>query len=224
MPSLKLSKINRFFFIKDECVLKILKDPREPHVKLLSILNKYNNLEKDPTLSQINVIHSLLGALRNFCVAVNTRDEILKHEVISIVLPFLKSDTLDVKFKALSIIRLLVKSSTDKTGLDLVFNDKTLGILEDLSENPSEHAGIMGETSRLICYMPVAAKTEIRIKNFCKFQLIKMITTQLKSEHLIMLNEALLALNVLVAIDYSKIIFYLNLKLQQLIILQNQFF
>lgn len=170
---------------------------------MLKLLDKYH-LEKDHTLSQINVIHSLLGALRNFCVAVNTRDELLKHEIISIVIPFFKSDTLDIKFKALTIIRLLVKSCTDKTGLDLIFDDKTLDILEKLVENPSQHAGIMGEASRLICYMPIAAKNEMRIKSFCKFELIKSITNQLKSDHLIMLNEALLALNVLVAIDYSK--------------------
>jgi hypothetical protein len=142
--------------------------------------------------------------LRNFCVAVNTRDELLKHEIISIVIPFFKSDTLDIKFKALTIIRLLIKSCTDKTGLDLIFDDKTLEILEQLIANPSHHAGIMGEASRLISYMPIAAKNEMRIKSFCKFELIKSITNQLKSDHLIMLNEALLALNVLVAIDYSK--------------------
>ena len=186
-------------------MLKIIKDPREPHVKILKILQKYNQLVKDPTLQQINVIHSLLGALRNFCVAVGTRDELLKHDVISIVLPYIKSDTLDVKCKALSIIRLLIKGCTDKTGLDLLFEKNTLEILEILANNPTEHAGIMGETSRLLCYMPIAAKTEKRIKEFCTFKIISIIVGQLKSEYLIMLNEALLALNVLVTIDYSNL-------------------
>ena len=169
----------------------------------MNILDKYNNtLEKPPTLQQANVIHSLLGAMRNFCVAVKTRDELLKHDILRIVSTYLKSDTLDIKWKALSILRLIIKSSTEKNGLDILFEDKTLGILEALVENPSDHMGIMGETSRLICYMPIAAKNEARIKSFCRFKLIKMISLQLKSEHLIMLNEALLALNVLVAIDY----------------------
>ena len=207
----KTSPIFKYSFLfLDEKVLKIIKDPREPHAKILNILQRYNQLDKDPSLQQINVIHSLLGAVRNFCVAVGTRDELLKHNVIAVVLPFVKSDTLDVKCKALSIIRLLIKACTDKTGLPLIFEEKTLELLETLANNPSEHMGVTGETSRLICYMPIAAKTEQRIKEFCRFKMIGTIANQLKSEYLIMLNEALLALNVLVTIDYSKFGFNLT--------------
>jgi hypothetical protein len=191
------------FMRNDASVLKIIKDAREPHVKILNILSQYNRLETDPTLQQINVTHSLLGALRNFCVAKSAQEDILKHDCIRIVLPYLSNETLDIKCKALSIFRLLIKNCTEKTGLDLVFDAKTLEILQLLAETPSQHMGVNGEASRLICYMPIAAKTEKRVKDFCRFKLISMITNQLKSEYLIMLNEALLALNVLVTIDYS---------------------
>lgn len=85
-----------------------------------------------------------------------------------------------------------------------MFESKSLELVESVANNTYEHMGIVGESSRLVCYLPVAAKTEARIKEFCKFKLIGVVCKQLKTEHLIMLNEALLALNVLITIDYSK--------------------
>lgn len=172
-------------------------------MKLLQLL-KSHYTEQNPTLQQINLTHSLLGALRNFCVLASTRDEILKHGIIAHVLPFIEYENLDVKAKVLSIIRLLVKSCTDKTGLDLIFEDKNLKTLEKIvSDDSMDHHTVIGESSRLVCYLPIAAKSEKNISKMAKVKLAAVIVKQLKTEHLIMLNEALLALNVLVTISYG---------------------
>jgi hypothetical protein len=54
----------------------MVKDPREPHAKLVKLVRFYCDKETNNTVSnrpnllnRINVIHSLMGAIRNFCVA-----------------------------------------------------------------------------------------------------------------------------------------------------------
>lgn len=133
------------------------------------------------------------------------RSELLKCNLIETVLPFCDYENLEVKSKSLSIIRLMVKNCTQKTGLDLIFNAKTLETFEKIAVKPDDHPIIVGESSRLCCYLPIAAKSEANIEKFCQYKFIPVICNQLNSEHMIMLNEALLALNFLVTINYSKI-------------------
>lgn len=187
----------------DESVQKILLDSRQPHVKILNLLKSYHAVTNQ-TLQHINLIHSFLGALRNFCVSVSHRTDILKYDLISIISPFISYENLEVKAKALSIIRLLVKNCTDKTGLDIIFSDSNLETIEKIALDVSiEHFTVIGESNRLICYLPIAAKFERNIIKLSKFQFVGIIVKQFKSEHFIMLNEGLLALNVLITINYG---------------------
>ncbi len=126
--------------------------------------------------------------------------------MIELALKYLEYDNLEVKFKALGIIRLLIKSCNENNGLQLIFQDSALERIEKLALNPQDHPGIAGESSRLACYLPLAAKSETNILKFCSFSMAGVISLQLKSEHLIMVNEALLAVNVLVTIGYRKFI------------------
>lgn len=137
------------------------------------------------------------------------RNDLLKHNLIETVLPFCNYDNLEVKSKALSIIRLMVKNCNQTNGLDLIFEKKSFEIIERIATNPGDHPIIVGESSRLVCYLPIAAKSEINIEKICQHKFIPIICNQLSSEHLIMLNEALLALNVIVTISYSNLqLFY----------------
>jgi hypothetical protein len=140
---------------------------------------------------------------------VNTREDLLKTNIIEVALKYLDFDNLEVKFKALGIIRLLAKSCNETNGLQLVFEDSSLESIERLALNPQDHPGIAGESSRLACYLPLAAKSEKNILKFCSFSMTGVISLQLKSEHLIMVNEALLAINVLITIGYRKLYFEL---------------
>ncbi|CAF0705142.1 unnamed protein product [Brachionus calyciflorus] len=186
----------------DEKTLELIKHENKPHVKIIQLLKKYNKLGSKATLQQINVSHCLLSTLKNFCIAASSKEELLKHDVIEVVLEFLNFENLEVIWKAVSVIRLLVKSCNEKNGLSLIFTDNVLEKIEKISNNPQEHAGVAGESSRLCCYLPIAAKSERNIEKYCQFKFINIVCQQLKSEHLIMLNEASLAVNVLIAINY----------------------
>lgn len=116
---------------------------------------------------------------------------------------FLNYENLEVLWKALAIIRLLVKQCSEKNGLDLIFSDETLGKIEKIAHNPQEHPGVGGESSRLCCFLPIAAKSEKNLEQYSKFNFIDIICSQMLSNHSIMINEAILALNVLATIAYS---------------------
>lgn len=118
------------------------------------------------------------------------------------MLPYCSYENLEVKSKALSIIRIMVRNCAASTGLDLIFDKKQLEQFEKIANNPEDHPTLMGESSRLSCYLPIAAKSETNIEKFCQFKFIPIVCNQLGSEHAIMINEALLALNVLVTINY----------------------
>ncbi len=132
----------------------------------------------------------------------STREEILSHNVIETVLNFLAYENLEVKFKALGIIRLLIKNCTEKNGLALIFENEFLERIEKIAKNPQDHPGVAGESSRLVCYLPLAAKSEKNILKFLNFQMLSVICDQVNNEHFIMINEALLALNVLITVNY----------------------
>lgn len=67
----------------------MIKHEQKPHVKIINLLKNYSNLGSVATLQQINVSHSLLATLRNFCIA----GKILKKNIIiksNILKKFLK--------------------------------------------------------------------------------------------------------------------------------------
>ena len=70
-----------------------------------------------------------------------------------------------------------------------------------------EHAGVKGELSRLLCYLMLISikypKLSL-IENLTKFNAFDIIVNQLKSEHAIMINEALLSLNICANFSYGK--------------------
>ncbi len=101
----------------------------------------------------------------------------------------------------------MVKSCTEKTGLDLIFSDKILESLELIAgeEASDAHKIVVGEVSRLISYLPISAKSEQNVTKLAGRKIFSsVIVDQLKSEYPIMLNEALLALNVLVNLSYGE--------------------
>ena len=125
---------------------RILADSREPLTKILTILKSFHIVETK-TLQHINMTHSFLGALRNFCVSPNSRSDVLKHDVIATIIPFIDYENLDVKAKALIIVRLLVKTCTENNGLELIFADKTLESIEKISlDETTQHHTVIGKT------------------------------------------------------------------------------
>jgi hypothetical protein len=195
-------------------VLELIHSKSEPHKSILAILTRYSKFAKTPTLQQINVSHSLLGSLRNFCVCVRARDTLVALDnLIPTVCHFLHdSDNYEILFKSLSILRFLIKNCSTlatTTNVECIFADATLKRLEELA-CVEQHAGVRGELTRLVCQLPIVGAATKPVGNKRLYErlanfklLIEPICAQLGSEHLIMLNESLLALNVLVTVDYS---------------------
>jgi hypothetical protein len=127
-----------------------------------------------------------------------------KVNLLESVLPYLDYENIEVKFKCLGVIRILLKSFNETNGLNILFEEANLERFVSIANSPNEHAGIAGESTRLVCYLPIAAKSEKNILKLSKLNIINAINVNLKSDYLIMLNEALLAINVLVTIAYSK--------------------
>ena len=208
----------------------MIRDPRKPHLQLLGILEQsvscvdasaaaQSPLTSAPTQQQqqaANTVHSVLGALRNFCVSATVRTELLascEKRLVATAMRYVRHSNMDVKAKALSVLRLLVRSCSDKSGgaLDDVFSSSAdgdfLATLEQVLDTKAcvEHPSVAGESSRLVCYLPVAAKSEkrMRLLGTGHVRLVHAVCSQLASEHWVMVNEALLALNVLTVVDYA---------------------
>lgn len=193
--------------------MDLLKHKLDPLQKLANILSTYSKLAKTATLQQVNVSHSLLGSLRNFCVCQTAREQVLSIEphVVDLAVQFIvNSENYEVLFKALSIVRFLIRSCQIRNGLEAVFAETTLRRFEELSLSTAaeHHAGVRNELSRLVCLLPLAGASRAESKHLfdrlSKFKIVKIICGQLASEHLVMLNEALIAVNILITIDYSK--------------------
>lgn len=203
--------------------MALMRHNSEPHKKLANILLSYSNLAKSATMQQINVAHSLLGSLRNFCVCQSGRETMLSIEprVIDIAMRFIvDSENYEILFKSLSIVRFLVRSCTLANGLETIFAETSLRRFEELSTTSlsvEHHAGVRNELSRLVCLLPLAGASRAEHKRLfdrlAQFKIVQIICGQLSSEHFIMLNEALIAVNVLVAVDYRKISFFLFLSI-----------
>jgi hypothetical protein len=71
-----------------------------------------------------------------------------------------------------------------------------------------DHAGVKGESSRLLCYLVLVSikypKLSL-IENLTKLNAFDIVVGQLKSEHAIMVNEALLSLNICANFSYSEL-------------------
>ena len=49
--------------------MEVVGHKKQPHVKIINLLKVYNKLGDKATLQQINISHSLLSTLKNFCIA-----------------------------------------------------------------------------------------------------------------------------------------------------------
>lgn len=196
---------------KDERVMNLMNRKSEPHKKLLDLLSRYSQTVNTATMQHINVMHSLLGSLRNFCVCQAARNILADDDLtIPVVCKFLlDSDNYEILFKCACIIRFLVRTASAKASrrIEPILDEACLKRIDDLS-CVETHVGVANEISRLVCQLPLATASNRKLfDRLASFNFAKIVCKQLASEHLIMINEALLAVNALATIDYSKYIY-----------------
>nr|XP_034313658.1 rap1 GTPase-GDP dissociation stimulator 1-B isoform X2 [Crassostrea gigas] len=157
---------------------------------LVEILKEHRDHEADMTLQ-----HAILSALRNLAIPARNKPALLMAGVLETVLLLLSSDTMAVVFKLLGVLRMLVdgqETAALQLGTDRGFMDRLVGWCE-----VDEHAGVQGEGTRLLASLVKNGRSAELMRNVVKCQGIPPLVAMVSSEHLVMQNEALVALTLI---------------------------
>ncbi|XP_029416086.1 rap1 GTPase-GDP dissociation stimulator 1 isoform X6 [Nannospalax galili] len=146
----------------------------------------------------VTVQHAALSALRNLAIPVVNKAKMLSAGVTETVLKFLKSEMPPVQFKLLGTLRMLIDAQEAAEQLG-----KNAKLVERLVEwcEAKDHAGVMGESNRLLSALIRHSKSKDVIKTIIQSGGIKHLVTMATSEHVIMQNEALVALALIAALE-----------------------
>ncbi|XP_063466280.1 rap1 GTPase-GDP dissociation stimulator 1 isoform X11 [Pongo abelii] len=146
----------------------------------------------------VTVQHAALSALRNLAIPVINKAKMLSAGVTEAVLKFLKSEMPPVQFKLLGTLRMLIDAQEAAEQLG-----KNVKLVERLVEwcEAKDHAGVMGESNRLLSALIRHSKSKDVIKTIVQSGGIKHLVTMATSEHVIMQNEALVALALIAALE-----------------------
>ncbi|KAG9480339.1 rap1 GTPase-GDP dissociation stimulator 1 isoform X2 [Eleutherodactylus coqui] len=147
----------------------------------------------------VTVQHAALSALRNLAIPVVNKAKMLSAGVAEEVLKFLKSEMPPVQFKLLGTLRMLIDAQAEAAE-QLGKNTKLVERLVEWCE-AKDHAGVMGESNRLLSALIRHSKSKDVIRTIVASGGIKHLVTMATSEHVIMQNEALVALGLIAALE-----------------------
>uniref|UniRef100_A0A670YSK9 Rap1 GTPase-GDP dissociation stimulator 1 n=1 Tax=Pseudonaja textilis TaxID=8673 RepID=A0A670YSK9_PSETE len=149
----------------------------------------------------VTVQHAALSALRNLAIPVVNKAKMLSAGVAEAVLKFLKSEMPPVQFKLLGTLRMLIDAQAEAAE-QLGKNVKLVERLVEWCE-AKDHAGVMGESNRLLSALIRHSKSKDVIRTIVQSGGIKHLVTMATSEHVIMQNEALVALALIAALELA---------------------
>ncbi|KAK6494032.1 rap1 GTPase-GDP dissociation stimulator 1-like isoform X1 [Huso huso] len=161
--------------------------------KLLDLLDRH---VED---GNVTVQHAALSALRNLAIPVVNKAKLLSAGVSEEVLKFLKSEMPPVQFKLLGTLRMLIDAQAEAAE-QLGKNVKLVERLVEWCE-AKDHAGVMGESNRLLSALIRHSKSKDVVRTVIQNGGVKHLATMATSEHMIMQNEALVALGLIAALD-----------------------
>ncbi|XP_029530454.2 rap1 GTPase-GDP dissociation stimulator 1 isoform X1 [Oncorhynchus nerka] len=147
----------------------------------------------------VTVQHAALSALRNLAIPVVNKAKMLSAGVSDTVLKFLPSEMPPVQFKLLGTLRMLIDTQADAAD-QLGTNGKLVERLVEWCE-AKDHAGVMGESNRLLSALIRHSKSKDVVKTVIQGAGVKHLVVMATSEHMIMQNEALVALGLIAGLD-----------------------
>ncbi|XP_053559431.1 rap1 GTPase-GDP dissociation stimulator 1 isoform X2 [Bombina bombina] len=147
----------------------------------------------------VTVQHAALSALRNLAIPVVNKAKMLSAGVAEEVLKFLTSEMPPVQFKLLGTLRMLIDAQAEAAE-QLGKNPKLVERLVEWCE-AKDHAGVMGESNRLLSALIRHSKSKDVIRTIVASGGINHLVTMATSEHVIMQNEALVALGLIAALE-----------------------
>ncbi|XP_037046631.1 rap1 GTPase-GDP dissociation stimulator 1 [Bradysia coprophila] len=174
--------------------------------KLLEILSKNNGIDNDMRLQ-----HALLSALRNLVIPKPNKPAVCEAGLVQTILPMLEIHQPPVVFKLLGTLRMTVDGQ-EKLAHELLQNEKLIKQLVLWSKS-SDYANVTGESCRLMAWLVKHAyfrnrdptqKTPVDLKSLLVFVkvdgAVDSMVSMMCSQHLVMQNEALIALCIIVAV------------------------
>lgn len=170
------------------------------HMVEIGIVQRLLNLlDRHVEEGNVTVQHAALSALRNLAIPVLNKAKMLSAGVAEEVLKFLKSEMPPVQFKLLGTLRMLIDTqaeAAEKLG-------KNIKLVERLVEwcAAKDHAGVMGESNRLLSALIRHSKSKDVVKTIVQSGGVKHLVIMATSEHVIMQNEALVALGLIAALE-----------------------
>uniref|UniRef100_A0A182WMH7 UNC-45/Cro1/She4 central domain-containing protein n=1 Tax=Anopheles minimus TaxID=112268 RepID=A0A182WMH7_9DIPT len=177
--------------------------------KLLAILAKNNGTEHQMTLQ-----HALLSTLKNLVIPKPNKAAVIEAGLVDIILPMLEIHQAPVVFKLLGTLRMTIDGQ-EKLASELLQNEKLVKQLVHWSQT-SEFTGVLGESLRLMAWLIKHAyrqkdATEQQtlddtgLRKFVSIDYaVASMVGMLASTHLVMQNEALIALSILATIFHNK--------------------
>lgn len=175
--------------------------------KLLSILAENNGVDHQMTLQ-----HALLSTLKNLVIPKPNKAAVIEAGLVDIILPMLEIHQPPVVFKLLGTLRMTVDGQ-EKTAQQLLQNEKLIKQLVHWSKT-SEFTGVLGESLRLMAWLikhayhanqDHTAAEDTGLRRFVAIDgAVASMVGMLNSTHLVMQNEALIALSILSTILPNK--------------------
>lgn len=179
------------FARNDSNCVKMLDLGVVPHILTL--------LEQHVDEGDVSVQHAGLSALRNLAIPATNKVRMLEDGVTERIKTLLRSDMPPVQFKLLGTLRMMVDGQEEAAlvlGRDAVLLDRIMEWCE-----AKDHAGVRGEASRLLAALIRHSRSPEVVREVARANGIRHLICMASSEHVIMQNEALVALAITTAID-----------------------
>ncbi|KAK2848612.1 hypothetical protein Q5P01_008446 [Channa striata] len=156
-------------------------------------------LEQHVDEGDVSVQHAGLSALRNLAIPATNKVRMLEDGVTDRIKTLLRSDMPPVQFKLLGALRMMVDGQ-EETALVLGRDAELLARVMEWCE-AKDHAGVRGEASRLLAALIRHSRSSEVVRAVAKADGVRHLISMATSEHVIMQNEALVALAIASAID-----------------------
>nr|XP_006129978.1 rap1 GTPase-GDP dissociation stimulator 1-like [Pelodiscus sinensis] len=172
-------------------------------VQLGVVLQLLDLLEQHVENGDVSVQHAALSALRNLAIPVANKVQMLEEGVAERIQMLLRSEMAPVQFKLLGTLRMLIDGQADTAemlGQDPLLLNRLVQWCE-----AQEHAGVRGEANRLLASLLRHSRSQEVVKAIQQAQGVKHLVSMTTSEHVIMQNEALIALAIASAVNLEVI-------------------
>ncbi|XP_076831480.1 rap1 GTPase-GDP dissociation stimulator 1-B isoform X1 [Brachyhypopomus gauderio] len=160
-------------------------------------------LEHHVDEGDVSVQHAALSALRNLAIPASNKVRMLEDGVSMRIRTLLRSDMPPVQFKLLGTLRMIVDGQEEAAtvlGTDEVLLARVMEWCE-----AKDHAGVRGEARRLLAALIRHSRSPEVIRSVIKADGVQHLISMATSEHVIMQNEALIALAIASAIDIDSV-------------------